>query len=136
MLNVDDTFINEKSGTFNVSGVACIGVLWNSGTINIGVGGSINGPECAAQTDSTLAEIITSADSFGVFDYSGPVMLGGTLDVDLQNRFIPAIGESFDFINFAPGELNGTFTGIQNEFFNNNTGQWVVNYDDADVKVL
>ena len=120
--------------TIEAGGEACIGSLNNDGILNLD--GSLNGPGCGAQTDFTLAEIITSANNFGVFNYSGPVTLGGTLDVELEDGFIPTAGESFDFINFPAGDLAGAFGKITNDFFNNNTEQWGLTYDNADGDVI
>ena len=123
-MTVSGTLYNQSSGS----------VLAGYGTA-IGSGGSLNGAGCDPQTDSPLTEIIESAGIFGVFDYSGPATLGGTLDVELQNGFIPAVGESFEFIQFPADDLSGAFDNITNDLFNNNTEQWVLTYDNADGNV-
>jgi hypothetical protein len=62
--------------------------------------------------------------------------VGGTLNVQLGNGFTPTVGESFDFISFAPGGLIGSFAGIQNDLFHDNTEQWAVTYDNTDGEVI
>ena len=59
------------------------------------------------------------------------MMLAGTLDILLDPGFNPAIGSTYRFILFQPGELSGTFASIQNDYFNG-TEKWLVIYDNAD----
>jgi len=58
--------------------------------------------------------------------------LNGTLNVLLQGGFNPRVGSIFQFLFANPGQINGTFANIQNDFFNNDTEKWLVTYDNAD----
>jgi hypothetical protein len=63
---------------------------------------------------------------------TGGASLDGTLDILLQGGFNPAVGSTYEIILFSPGGLNGTFSMILNQFFNNNTEMWMVTYDNTD----
>src|SRR5438045_8071366 len=67
-----------------------------------------------------------SAGQFSVLNVLGTADLNGTLDPVLLNSFIPIIGDSFIFLNYA--EFAGTFSLIENEVFNNGTERWEVTY--------
>lgn len=73
----------------------------------------------------------TGSGDCGAIDVSGAVKLAGTLDVLLANGFDPANGQSFIFLNFTPGELSGVFSNIADQYFNNDTQQWEVTYNNA-----
>jgi len=62
--------------------------LANSNTLFIEIGGTVSGTE------------------FDAIDVAGNTMLGGTIDVDLINSFIPSAGQSFPFLTYSGG-----FTG-------------------------
>ena len=59
------------------------------------------------------------------------VSLDGTLNVLLQSGFNPAVGSTYEFIVFTPGELSGMFSSIQNDIFNGGTEQWAVIYNNS-----
>jgi len=80
----------------------------------------------------TLGESIDATGFSIVTVNGGPVVLDGTLDVMLDPGFDPAIGTTYRFILFQPGELSGTFASIQNQYFNNRTEGWRVIYDNTD----
>ena len=80
--------------------------------------------------NGTLGEMISSTN-FGVIDVTGLASLDGTLDILLQGRFKPAVGSMYPFVLFSPGQLNGVFANVQNDIFNNGTGIWLVDYDNA-----
>jgi len=116
--------------------------LYNAGTIfqyntsfadSILVGTGVAGaPGYYQLANGTLGEYINMS-SFGVVNIMNgvPVTLNGTLDILLQSGFNPAVGSTYDFINFSPGQLNGAFVIIQNILFNNGAEKWVVIYDNA-----
>jgi autotransporter-associated beta strand protein len=68
----------------------------------------------------------TSDGQFSVLDVMGDADLNGYLDPVLLNGFVPTIGESFIFLDYA--SLTGGFSRIQNQVFNNGTERWVVTY--------
>ena len=59
------------------------------------------------------------------------VSLDGTLKVLLQPGYNPAVGSTFEFILFTPGDLSGVFASLQNAIFNNGTEQWKVIYSNS-----
>jgi autotransporter-associated beta strand protein len=67
-----------------------------------------------------------SPDQFSVLNVMGNASLNGFLDPVLLNGFVPTIGESFIFLDYA--SLTGGFSLIQNQVFNNGTERWVVTY--------
>ena len=50
----------------------------------------------------------------------------------LENGFDPAVGTSYEFLLFAPGDLTGNFATILGESFNGDTEKWVVTIDNPD----
>jgi hypothetical protein len=53
----------------------------------------------------------TRGDQYDTIDSTGQLTLGGTLAVSLTNGFIPAVGNSFDILNWA--SLSGTFSSVK-----------------------
>jgi len=49
---------------------------------------------------------------------AGPFLLGGTLEIALQNRFVPAVGQKFVIMQATNG-IFGTFASIEGQTFNN-----------------
>ena len=70
----------------------------------------------------------TSAGDFSVLNVLGNANLNGVLNPVLLNGFVPAIGDSFIFLNY--GSLTGGFSRILPQRFNNGTEQWSVTYQD------
>ncbi len=68
----------------------------------------------------------TSAGQFSVLDVMGNASLNGILDPVLLNGFVPTIGDSFTFLNYA--SFTGGFSHIKHQIFNNGTEQWSVIY--------
>ena len=58
---------------------------------------------------------------------SGNANLNGYLDPVLVNGFVPAIGQSFTFINYA--SLTGSFSHIQNQVFDHGRKRWLLIYN-------
>ncbi len=68
----------------------------------------------------------TSTGQFSVLDVLGNANLNGNLDPVLLNGFVPTIGDSFTFLDYA--SFTGEFSHIQNQVFNHGTEQWSVIY--------
>jgi autotransporter-associated beta strand protein len=64
---------------------------------------------------------------FSVLNVLGNANLNGVLDPVLLNGFVPSIGDSFIFLNYA--SLTGEFSRILHPIFNNGTEQWSVIYE-------
>ena len=115
---------------------ACVGLLANIGTISINQSTFDASAGCDPFTDGTLTEVISAAGNFGTININGPATLRGMLHVSLGSGYTPSIGQSFDFLDFTPGMLSGTFTGISDSVFNNGGEQWVLSYDYAAGRVI
>jgi VPDSG-CTERM motif len=63
---------------------------------------------------------------FSVLNVLGSANLNGNLAPVLLNGFVPSIGDSFTFLNFA--SFTGEFSHILHPVFNNGTEQWSVIY--------
>jgi fibronectin-binding autotransporter adhesin len=132
----------SNSGVINVNnGSSILPPFFNNlGTLNIDgtsrfVVGSPNpmgGQGYIQLANGTLGEMIASLMSFGVINVNGSALLNGTLAILLQGGFNPAVGSTFKFLNFTPGDLSGEFANIENGIFNGGTEKWVVDYDNAD----
>lgn len=128
-----DTLVNY--GTMNVLGsTVSTTTLINGGTIEslaskfqIGTGKAAN-PGYYQYGDGIFVEGI-GAGSYGVLTIDGPASLGGELDIVLENGFVPLAGSMYRFLNFVPGQLSGTFAGIQDPYFNDGTEMWTIQYD-------
>ena len=59
------------------------------------------------------------------------VSLDGTLEILLAQGFDPAVGTTYKFLLFTPGDLSGMFASIQSDVFNDGTEKWLVIYDNA-----
>jgi hypothetical protein len=86
--------------------------------------------------NGTLGEIINGydvcgTDNCGVINVTRSALLAGTLDVILKAGFNPAVGSTFTFLNFTPGELSGVFANIENDIFNGGTEKWVLDYENG-----
>ncbi len=109
--------------------------LVNAGSIDVDkqsafmVGTGTSGLGYQQFADGILTEAITGQNIGGKITIEGSAILDGTLEVVLENGFIPLVGSSYKFLNFTPGELSGEFANITNDYFNNGTEKWVVNYD-------
>ena len=129
-----NTFVNRE------------GVLAGSGTVNgnvtnnnfatvspggaLGVPGTLTVSSNYLQTQrATLVIQIAGANAgqFSVLNVSGNANLNGFLDPVLLNGFVPAIGQSFTFMNYA--SHTGFFPRIQNLVFDHGRKRWVVAYN-------
>jgi hypothetical protein len=68
-----------------------------------------------------------SPDQFSVLNVLGNANLSGVLDSVLLNGFVPTIGDSFAFLNYAC--LTGEFFQIRHRIFDNGMLQWSVIYE-------
>jgi hypothetical protein len=69
-----------------------------------------------------------SPDQFSVLNVMGNTNLNGFLDPVLLNGFVPTIGDSFIFLNYA--SFTGEFSHIKHQIFDNGMLQWSVIYED------
>jgi hypothetical protein len=70
----------------------------------------------------------TSTGQFSVLDVLGNANLNGYLDPVLLNGFVPTIGDSITFLNYA--SFTGEFSHIKHRVFDNGMLQWSVIYED------
>jgi autotransporter-associated beta strand protein len=117
------------------------GTLAGTGTIRVNVtnkGGSVSPGDAPGiltvignytqQTSATLLIDIAgpSLGQFSVLDVQGNANLDGVLNPVLLNGFIPMIGQSFIFLDYA--SLSGAFSSIENQVFDNGMEKWSVTY--------
>src|SRR6266513_5360218 len=72
----------------------------------------------------------TSTGQFSVLDVLGNANLNGNLDPVLLYGFVPTIGDSFTFLDYA--SFTGEFSHIQHQVFDNGMLQWSVIYENND----
>jgi autotransporter-associated beta strand protein len=68
----------------------------------------------------------TSTGQFSVLNVSGNANLSGYLDPVLLNGFVPTIGQTFTFLDYA--SLTGEFSHIKDRVFDNGMLEWSVIY--------
>jgi hypothetical protein len=68
-----------------------------------------------------------SAGQFSVLNVLGNANLNGLLDPVLLSGFVPTIGDSFTFLNYASS--TGEFSRINHPIFDNGLLQWSVIYE-------
>ena len=80
---------------------------------------------------ATLMIQIAGANTgqFSVLNVLGNANLNGYLDPVLLNGFVPTIGDSFIFLNYA--SLTGGFSRIRNQVFDDGMLQWSVTYQNT-----
>jgi autotransporter-associated beta strand protein len=143
---------NVKGGVLQVDGsissntfVNHGGALAGGGTINgnvtnnhvgkvspgdvLSVPGVLTVEDNYTQTPSAALLIqIAGADAgqVSVLDVRGNANLNGFLNPVLLNGFVPAIGQSFTFLNYA--SFTGFFSHIQNAVFDNRRKRWLLVY--------
>jgi len=128
-----NTFINRGavlagSGTVNDNVTNYAGNVSPGGAL--GVPGVLTVGNNYLQTQrATLVIQIGGANGgqFSVLNVSGNANLNGFLDPVLLNGFVPAIGQSFTFMNYA--SFTGFFPRIQNLVFDHGRKRWVVAYN-------
>jgi hypothetical protein len=136
-----------STGTINGNVVANNrSMIASTGTINGNVmnndsgtlrpGGGLGAPGVLTVVHNyTQAEFATlmiqiagmSSDQFSVLNVLGNANLNGFLDPVLSNGFVPTIGQTFTFLNYA--SLTGEFSHIKHQVFDNGLLQWSVTYE-------
>ena len=124
-----NTFVNGGTlagrGTIN-------GNVTNKGRVSPGSAGApgmltIVGNYTQAQYATLMIELAgANTDDFSVLNVLGTANLNGFLNPVLFNGFVPAVGDSFPFLNYA--SFTGAFSKILNQVFNHGTEQWSVIY--------
>ena len=127
-----NTFVNDKSAL--AGGGTVYGNVTNySGEVSpgdpLGVPGVLTVSNNYMQTPSaTLTVQIagTDPDQVSVLNVLGNANLNGSLDPELVNDFVPAIGQSFTFLGYA--SVTSTFSHIKNPVFDHGTKRWSLVY--------
>jgi autotransporter-associated beta strand protein len=127
-----NTFINNK-GALAGGGTVNGNVTNYGGTVSpgdpLGVPGALTVTSNYMQTPSaTLAIQIGGADPGqpSVLNVLGNANLNGTLDPELLNGFVPAIGQSFTILDYA--SVTGSFSHIKNQVFDRGRKRWALVY--------
>jgi hypothetical protein len=68
----------------------------------------------------------TSAGDFSVLNVLGNADVNGNVAPVFLNGFLPAVGDSFTFLNYS--SITGGFSQILNQVFNHGTEQWFIVY--------
>jgi len=128
-----NTFINNK-GSIAGSGTVYGNVTNYGGEVSpgepVGVPGVLTVSNNYMQTPSAILAIQIACMDPGqvsVLNVLGNANLNGSLDPVLVNGFVPAIGQSFTFMNYA--SLTGSFFRIQNQVFDHGRKRWLVTYN-------
>jgi hypothetical protein len=126
-LNNSGTIVTDPHTSINVNGGA-----FNSGSLQMA------GTLTAASYTQTgyWMEMFNSDTSFGAIDVTGPINLSGTIEFSFLNGYMPTLGQTFIFASFAPGELNGFFSSLLGNSFNNDLWMFDVDYDNNDGEIL
>ena len=131
-----DTFVNHR-GTLAGTGTVH-GNVMNSDFGIVRPGGALGVPGVLtvvhnytqAQYATLMIQIAdTNTGQFSVLDVMGNANLNGYLAPVLLNGFVPTIGDSFIFLNYA--SLTGEFSRIRNQVFDNGMLQWSVTYQNT-----
>jgi len=128
-----NTFVNQR-GTLAGNGTVNGNVTNFAGKVSpgdtLGVPGVLTVGDNYTQTPSaTLLIQIAGADAsqVSVLDVRGNANLNGYLDPVLLNGFVPDIGQSFTFMNYA--SFTGFFSHINNQPFDHGRKRWVLAYN-------
>jgi hypothetical protein len=125
-----NTFVN-RSGTLAGTGTIN-GSVTNNGKVSPGIAGApgmltVTGNYSQAQYATLMIQIAgASPDQFSVLNVLGNANLNGFLDPMLLNGFVPTLGDSFTFLNYA--SITGEFSQIRHRFFGDGL-QWSVIYE-------
>jgi autotransporter-associated beta strand protein len=126
-----NTFVNH-GGTLAGTGTID-GNVTNSGRVSPGSAGApgmltVVSNYTQAQYAALMIQIAgMSPDQFSVLNVLGNANLNGFLDPVLLNGFVPTIGDSFTFLDYA--SLTGGFSHIKDRVFDNGMLQWSVIYE-------
>ncbi len=132
--------INLVDGQLTALDQADIDVpLENEGALRIATGIGQAQVESYQQSSTGSLEIelanITPGN-FDVLEVQGNAILGGTLDVDLLNSFLPAPGNSFPILETVFGNVSGTFGTEDLPVFNGMTFDVVYNPQSVVLEVV
>src|SRR5439155_17657054 len=131
---ISNTFVNHRgtlAGRGTIQGNVVNGDL---GTVR--PGGALGAPGVLTvvgnYTQTQYATLMiqiagASAGQFGVLDVTGNANLSGFLDPMLLNGFVPTVGQTFTFLDYA--SLTGEFSHIKHRVFDNGLLQWSVIYE-------
>jgi autotransporter-associated beta strand protein len=131
-----NTFVNHR-GTLAGMGTVQGNVMSNDFGI-VRPGGALGAPGTLTvvhnytQTQyATLMIQIAGANTgdFGVLNVLGNASLNGFLDPVLLSGFVPTLGDTFIFLNYA--SFTGAFSHIKHRVFDNSMLQWSVIYEDG-----
>ncbi len=127
-----NTFVNHK-GALAGGGTVYGNVTNYSGEVSpgdpLGVPGVLTVSNNYMQTPSaTLTVQIagTDPDQVSVLNVLGNANLNGSLDPELVNDFVPAIGQSFTVLGYA--SVTSSFSHIKNPVFDHGTKRWSLVY--------
>ena len=118
----------QNGTSFNSLGLLSID---STSTFVLGTGAH-SGTGYIQLANGMLNEMIASNSSFGVINVSGSALLNGTLNILLQNGFDPTIGSTYKILLANAGQINGTFSSIENDTFDGGAEKWGVYYNRAD----
>jgi len=128
-----NTFVN-RGGALAGGGTVNGNVTNYSGKVSpgdaLGVPGVLTVAGSYTQTPSATLVIQiggAGAGQVSVLNILGNANLNGYLDPVLVNGFVPAIGQSFTFRNYA--SFTGFFPRIENLVFDHGRKRWVVAYN-------
>jgi len=131
-----NTFVNHRStlaGTGTINGNATnndFGTVRPGGALGTPGMLTIAGNYTQTQYATLMIQIAgMSPDQFSVLNVLGNANLNGVLDPVLLNGFVPSIGDSFVFLNYA--SLTGGFSRIRNQVFDDGMLQWSVTYQNT-----
>jgi autotransporter-associated beta strand protein len=137
VLQVDDsirsnTFVRRTRATLAGTGTINANVTNIRGTVSPGDAApgvlTVVHNYTQAQYATLMIQIAgMSPDQFSVLDVMGNANLSGFLDPVLLNGFVPTIGQTFTFLNYA--SLTGEFSHIKDRVFDNGMLQWSVIYE-------
>jgi autotransporter-associated beta strand protein len=124
-----NTFVN-RGGTLAGTGTIN-GNVTNNGTVSPGDAPgvlTVVGNYTQAQYAHLMIQIAgVSSDQFSVLNVLGNASLNGVLDPVLLNGFVPTIGDSFTFLNYA--SFTGEFSHIKHQIFDHGMLEWSVTYE-------
>jgi len=135
-----NTFINNKGALAGV-GTVYGNVTSYGGDVSpgdpVGVPGVLTVSSNYTQTPSgNLVIQIAGTDpgQASVLNVLGNVNLNGELDPELVNGFVPAIGQSFTFLDYT--SVTGSFSHVKNPVFDHGTKRWSLVYGPTGVALV
>lgn len=104
-------------GSFSGNGVSGAGRVFLEGDARPGFSPGVmafGGDVSCGPAAETIMEIggITPGTQFDRFTVAGAFLRDGSLTVQLINGFVPAVGDSFDLLDFTEANATGSFTAL------------------------